>query len=151
MVLTDPAEDCGDEDVVHGAAKGVRDVVDGPDGQVNGVKVAPDSAPAEYRGAGSRRRRQEATEVERVRLDGAQRGDRMDGGTNGGIADVRCGSRTSDHGPGQRWKASRQSTSSHVARDRHWCSCGVAQVAFGGYAQRSGIGCCWVPFEVEQM
>ena len=54
MVPTNPAEDTGNEDIVHGASKGECHVVDGPDRQVNGVEVATDSASPKYWGQGCR-------------------------------------------------------------------------------------------------
>jgi hypothetical protein len=105
MVPTNPAEDTGHEDVVHGAAKGVRHVVDGPDGQVNGVEVATDPASPEYRRQGSRSGCEKAPEGKSIRLESAKRGDGVEGGMNGGLEEMHHGTGPSDRRPGQRWQA----------------------------------------------
>src|SRR5664280_1692414 len=151
MVPTKPAEDTGHEDVVHGAAKGVCHVVDGPDGQVNGVEVAPDPASPEYRGQGSRSGCEEAPEGKSIRLESAQRGDGVEGGMDGGLEEVRHGTGPSDRRPGQRWEAARQPCSMPLARDRRRRWLGVAQFGFGGSVWRSVFGLGWVAFEVKHM
>src|SRR5664280_2496805 len=105
MVPAKPAEDTGHEDVVHGASKGLCHVVDGPDGQVDGVEVAADSASPEYRGQGGRSGREEASEGKSIRLESAKRGDGAEGGMGGGLEEVRHGSGPSDRRAGQRWEA----------------------------------------------